>query len=415
MQTQASSHSSKPSGHAPLLAFTAVAGISQMLWLNFAPLLSSIQSRYGVDELTASLLILVFPAMYVLFSLHAGVVIDRRGYRFTVGAASTAMALAACLRIFDASFAMLLIGQVIIAIAQPYIVNGVSKLVADWYPPEHHGLATGVATIGMFAGMAIALAITPLLVAQSSLQGAMLFFAAISLLAAAAFWIWCREHEAPANHDASAVAHSGVGAALRDFALLLRNRHIALLCVLAFLALGCFNGLTTWLELILGERQVDAESAGLAGGMLILGGIFGSAIVPALSDHFRQRKPFLVAAAAASVALIYPLCTSADFTALLVYGALLGFVFLPGYALLFTMTEEHAGAEHAGRAVGLLMLMGNAGGVVMVLSMETVKNTAGGSWLSAIYLMVAIMALTTLLGLRLRDSLGHGEAALAES
>src|SRR5262249_9079327 len=41
-----------------LFAYTLVVGISQMLWLNFAPLLSLIQARYGVSELWASLLVL---------------------------------------------------------------------------------------------------------------------------------------------------------------------------------------------------------------------------------------------------------------------------------------------------------------------------------------------------------------------
>ena len=53
-----------PRKHAVLLVFTLVAGVSQMLWLNFAPLLSYLQSHYGVSELEASSLILVFPAFF---------------------------------------------------------------------------------------------------------------------------------------------------------------------------------------------------------------------------------------------------------------------------------------------------------------------------------------------------------------
>ena len=106
-----------------LIVFTIVAGITQFLWLNFAPLLALVQTRYGVSEFVASTLILVFPLLYVFLSLHAGRLIDRRGFRFTVGWGATITALGAALRVFDQSFWLLLIAQLVIAAAQPYVVT----------------------------------------------------------------------------------------------------------------------------------------------------------------------------------------------------------------------------------------------------------------------------------------------------
>ncbi|MEQ9363683.1 MAG: MFS transporter [Leptospirales bacterium] len=389
--------------------FTAVAGVSQMLWLNFAPLLSQIQSRYGVTELEASSLILVFPALYVVFSLHAGALIDRRGYPFVVGAGSVLMALCSCVRIYDSSFAALLIGQIGIAVAQPYIVNGISKLVADWFEEDSHGLATGIGTIGMFSGMAIALALTPALSAAYGLRMTMVIFAAISVAASFAFVLIARENTSPSLHSREASFKSGEST-LRMLQKLIRNPNLVLLFVLSTLALGFFNGLTTWLEPILAEQQINPEDAGLVGGMLIIGGIFGSAIIPAISDAVGRRRPFLLLSAAASVALVVPLCTSTNFNWLLIYGGLMGFFFLPGYALLFAMTEEHAGARYAGSAAGVLMLAGNAGGVIVVILMESVKGQ-GASWINAVYLMMALMIATGLLALRLGESLATGKSA----
>ncbi|HWE27982.1 MAG TPA: hypothetical protein VHB97_08280, partial [Polyangia bacterium] len=62
----------RPRRWAVLAAYTLVVGVSQLLWLNFAPLLTMVQTRYGVSELSASLLVLVFPLLYVVFSLSAG-------------------------------------------------------------------------------------------------------------------------------------------------------------------------------------------------------------------------------------------------------------------------------------------------------------------------------------------------------
>ena len=123
----------RPRRWAVLAAYVVVAGVRQMLWLNFAPLLSLLQARYGVGELTAMLLVMMFPLLYVVFSIHAGALTDRRGYRFTVGLGAWGMAAFACVRIYDATFAALLVGQIGIAVAQPYVVNGISKLVTDWF------------------------------------------------------------------------------------------------------------------------------------------------------------------------------------------------------------------------------------------------------------------------------------------
>src|SRR5262245_17866090 len=115
-----------------LVVFMGVALVSQMLWLNFAPLLTLIQTRYGVSELLASSLVLVFPLLYVLLSVPAGAMVDARGYRFTVGLGSAVMAVSAAARVFDGSFWALLAGQIGVAAAQPFVVNGISKLVTEW-------------------------------------------------------------------------------------------------------------------------------------------------------------------------------------------------------------------------------------------------------------------------------------------
>src|SRR5580704_4444011 len=91
-----------------LAIYAWVAGLSQMLWLNFAPILSYIQKQYGVSENTASLLLLVFPLTYILLSIHAGTLTDKKGYKYAIGLGTVLMAVFSCLRIFTGSFWILL-------------------------------------------------------------------------------------------------------------------------------------------------------------------------------------------------------------------------------------------------------------------------------------------------------------------
>jgi predicted MFS family arabinose efflux permease len=256
-----------------LAAYAVVAGVSQMLWLNFAPLLSLVERRYGVSELAASLLVLVFPLLYVVFSVPAGALIDTHGYRYGVGLGAVTMTLFACVRVLDAGFWPLLVGQIGIAVAQPYVVNGVSKLVADWFDEGQGALATGLATMGMFLGMAIGMAATPALVSGGGLRFAMSVFAALTAVSTIAFFAFVHAKGGPASSPEDAPTASHFGALLRD-------PQLRLLVVLSFLGLGVFNGLTTWLEPIVAARGIDSEQAGLAGGAILLGGIVGAVVIP---------------------------------------------------------------------------------------------------------------------------------------
>ncbi len=95
-----------------LTVFALAAGTTQMLWLNFAPLLTLVQQRYHVSEFMAGNLVLVFPLVYVFLSVPAGALIDARGYRYAVGGGAVATAAFAGLRIFDSSFAVLMVAAI---------------------------------------------------------------------------------------------------------------------------------------------------------------------------------------------------------------------------------------------------------------------------------------------------------------
>lgn len=370
-----------------LAAFVAVAGVSQMLWLNFAPILTQIQARYGVNESTAIWLISIFPLLYCLLSVHAGALIDRRGYRFAIGVGAWIMAAFACVRIFDGHFASLLVGQVGIAVAQPYVVNGITKLVTDWFTEEQGAIATGLGTMGMFLGMALGMGLTPVLVEAAGLRVTMIVFAAIALAAAIVFTMGVRANEAR--------RHAAAEAAPARFRELLGDRRLVVLCTLGFLGLGVFNGLTGLLESILAPHGISSARAGTIGAVLIGGGITGAVVIPLASDLTRRRKPFLLLCAAGALATIYPLGSSDSYGLLCVLAGLHGFFFMPALALLLEMSSQIVGARSAGAATALVMLTGNAGGVVVLLTMDAIKR--GSDYHLSVLLMVGLLAATLLL------------------
>ncbi|MBI3555308.1 MAG: MFS transporter, partial [Deltaproteobacteria bacterium] len=245
-----------------LAMFSLAAGLSQFLWLNFAPLISFIEKQYAVSEDTAGLLLLVFPLIYVLLSVPSGMLIDRRGYRFGIGLGLTLMTSFACLRIYTASFWVLLTAQIGIAIGQPFVVNGISKLVLDWFEPNEEAIATGIGTMGLLGGMAAGLAVSSPLVEAYGLRTTMMIFAGASALIALGFFVLVHPNATRAGKTGDSAATAGLREHLRSF---LADRDLILIFILAFLGLGFFNGLTTWLEPILAPHGIDSVKAGMVG------------------------------------------------------------------------------------------------------------------------------------------------------
>jgi len=365
-----------------------------MLWLNFAPILTVVQEKYGVSEIMANSLLLVFPIAYVILGVPAGLLIDKKGYRLVISLAAIFMSISAGLRIFDSSFWMVFAGQVGIAVSQPFIVNGISKLVADWYEKQHRALANGLGTVGLIIGMAFSMAITPALIQGTEIHNAMIIFAIITAATSLFFILVARETGASMGM-ATAGSWSEIGT-------LLKQRNLVLIFIVSFLALGFFNSFTNWIDLILAQQGFNTDQVGLIGGLMILSGIFGSAIIPSLSDVAQRRKPFLIGCGIMATILVYPLARGNNETIAIILACLFGALVLPAFALLLTMSEEDAGPEKAGAATGFLMLAGNAGTVIITVLMDKVRVEK--DWLNSIYVLLVVIVLATIFAFTVRET-----------
>jgi predicted MFS family arabinose efflux permease len=366
--------------------FLLVAGLSQAVWLNFAPLVTTVEARWGVSESEAGLLLLVFPLLYVLLSIPAGLLTDRKGYRYALRLASAGMAAFSLLRIVDGGFWLMLTAQTGLAIFQPFAVNAISKLVLDWFDLEQGALATGLGTMGMFIGMALGMAATPPMVEAWGIPMTMAAWAAAAVGICGACFALVKENPAAAGPPPAEI---GVVDGLRP---LLANRALVLLFGVALLGLGYFNGLTAWIEPLLAPNGLDSVKAGIVGGVLILGGIVGAVAIPALSDRFKRRKPFVLGSVVAAFLTLWPMVESRDYTTVLVASALQGFFFLPAFALLLEICSELAGEALAGSATGVLMLAGNGGGVLVIVAMVSLQEGLG-SWQPSVWLLLGLLAL----------------------
>jgi predicted MFS family arabinose efflux permease len=341
----------------PVAAYAMLAAATQLLWLTFAPLTTASAHYYHVSESAIGWLAEVFPLSYVVLALPAGALLDRAFYRWlAVGAVLTAVGGLA--RLVAPDFAWALLGQLLVAIGQPLVLNAVTKVASEHLPPRlrPHGIAVGSA--GIFGGMLLALTLGT--VFGGSHIRALLEVEAVLGVGAAAVLVLQLRHRATDEMDPPAAV--GIGALRAVWA----DRNVRVLSGLLFLGFGAFVALATWLQSLLHHYRISSTTAGAMLVAMVLAGALGAALLPPVVVRRNAERGVVASAVAVtvggSVLLAFEHVAAVDAIVLVAIGALL-LTLLP---VLLELSERRAGAS-AGTVTALLWLAGNGGGIVVAL------------------------------------------------
>jgi len=380
-----------------LFTYMLVAVVSQILWLNFAPITTIMTTIFNVTESDVGLLSMVWPLLFIPVSIPAGILIDGKGFKFGVSIGALIMAIFSVLRIFSGeNFSMLLIFQSCAALGQPFVFNAISKLVTLWFPFEERALATGIGIMGQYIGMIIAMMLTPFLVQPRDhvqpgdiglLTNMLMIYAAISIISAILFIVLAREKPESAQPEAT-TEEVKASISFKDIKGFFGKKDFIILEALFFIGVGLFTALLTWLETILNARGLTPTDAGLIGGIIIVGGIVGSMVIPGISDKVARRKPFIIADLAVAAAMLFLFAEISDFLILTVVGAILGFFLMSALPIGLEMSAEIVGSALAGSASSFLWLFSQAGSVIFILFMDAIKSITGSFYLSVISIFI---------------------------
>jgi predicted MFS family arabinose efflux permease len=342
-------------------AYALLAGATQLLWLTFAPLTTASAHHYHVSETAIGWLAEIFPLFYVVLALPAGRLLDRSFHRW-LGVGAVLTALGGLVRLLGAHFGWALLGQLLVATGQPFVLNAVTKVAGEHLPARlrPHGIAIGSAAV--FAGMLLALVLGTAL-GGAHIAALLDLQAAFGVLAAAAmlYELHRRRPSAAADEDDAAVAVHLV--ALRE---VWAQRNVRVLAGLLFLGFGVFIALTTWLQALLHNYRVSSNTAGtLLVGMVLAGAVGAGALPPLVVRRHAERRTVATAvavAAAGALALAFEHAVAVDAIVLAAIGLLL-LTLLP---VILELSERQAGAS-AGTVTALMWLAGNAGGLVVTV------------------------------------------------
>lgn len=384
-----------------LIAYMIIGALTQLYWLNFAAIETYIEERLSIAASAAMWLTLVFPLIQVLLTMPAGMVIDRKGFKYgiSIGAILTgAFAMARLLN--PESFTVLLISQIGIAAGQPFVLNGVTKLALTWFPEKEEATAVGLGSLALFIGMMISLGVTPSLVHNLGYHTMLWIYGIIGVIGALLFLALARPRpETPPRQIELREAATGWG----GIRIILKNRNFVYLGFIALIGIGVFNGLATWLEKILNEmHRIPMTDAGTISGIMVFAGMLGCVVIPLISDKIRRRKPFLILASAVGMIGTVMIMLASGYWLNLTAGILLGFLFVSALPIMLISSAEITGAAYAGVSVGYLQLLGNAAAVVIIAVMESLRG-ATGQFTSSLALLAALLVISLVMAIIIKE------------
>ncbi len=386
-----------------LILFMFQVILTQFLWLNFAPIQPTMEKLLNITDFQFVLLLSVFNIFNLLLSLPVGAVLDSKGFKFTVGLGSIIMAVAVLLRLKSDSYAWILAGQIGIAIAQPFIVNSGAKLASVWFNKNEEALANGFASMAMFLGMIAALVITPIIIQHMDLFHIIVIYDGVTVAGSILFLLFAKDNPSISTTVKKEEQAYHPVQAYKD---LLRIKDMIVLACIMFIGVGFFNGITNWLDKLLGPQGFSEEQSGIIVGILVAGGIVGAVVIPILSDLIKRRKPFLIVGTIAAGIFMYPLMQTRNYTTAIILAAILGFLVISILPILFQMTLEVVGEKLTGSATGMLWVFGATGAIVTIYAMEFIGEKTA-DFRNGMWLLMAMFVIAFLLSLGLKETYGR--------
>jgi predicted MFS family arabinose efflux permease len=370
-----------------IVAYGLVCASTQVLWLTYAAITTETARRYGVSVAAVGWLAEIFPLLYVMLAIPAGVLLDR-WFRPVLAGGGALVALGGVVRLGGNTFAWAMAGQVAVAVAQPVVLSAVSKLAGEYLPSHQRAMGISVGSAAGFVGMVLALILGPTVGGHGQLERLLEIEAALAVVPAAMLALALRRPGAESEEHAAIAGN----AARRLWAL----PSMRTLCGLVFVGFGVFVALATWLQTLLAPDGVSETAAGALLVGMIVAGVIGCAVLAPLVVGRGAERSFMRSAVLVSCVGCVALGVTPWLGVRAAVIVVMGLFLLPALPVILTATERLAGRA-AGTAGAIVWMAGNLGGLVVALIVQVLVHHPLGAFLA--------MAAVSLLGLPLAGRL----------
>ncbi len=362
-----------------LLAYAALSAANQMLWLTYAPITTGAAHHYGVSTASIGWLAEIFPLLYVVLAVPTGRLLDRGLVRWLrVGALLTG--LGAVVRLLGDDFWVALGGQILVAVAQPFVLNAVIAVSVAYLAERDRARGIAVSSAAVFAGLVLALLLGSAFGA-GHLRALLIVQAVVAVGAAALLWVALRT-------PPRALVHTAPTALRAVWA----DRSIRLLLGMICAGFGVFVALTTWLQALLDPAGVSDSAAGTMLLVMVLAGVAGAAVFPPLLARRGWQLGFVTVSVVVGAVGLLVLALAPGVATGMVVSFVLGALLLTDLPVVLELAERRAG-EAAGTAGALVWLAGNAAGLVAALVVQALLDHPGAAFAALAVLLVAALPL----------------------
>jgi MFS family permease len=345
--------------------------IIEIQWLTFASVSSAAQAFYQTTALRIDFLSMIYMIVYIIMSIPASYIIDTKGLKWglTIGAILTGIF--GVLKAWGGENLLIVtIAQTGLAVAQPFILNSVTKVGAKWFPVNERATVAGLGSLAQYIGIIVALALTPLLISETQLIkynfGEMLWiYGIISLAGSVLLLVFMREE--PPTPPTSKEFTERVSP-VQGISSILKNRDMQWLLLLFFIGLGIFNAVSTCIDQIC--QNLTMEQTGMVGGLMLVGGVLGALILPALSDKKRKRKPFIVICILFMLPGLIGLTIFEEFIPMLISAFIFGFFIMSAGPIGFQYGAEKSYPAPESTSQGIILFVGQVSGIIFVFGLN---------------------------------------------
>lgn len=363
-------------------------------WSLLPPLMPNISGELGISHAVGGLVWGAAPLGIALASPFGGAAVDRFGARKVAGLAMLVGALACAARATANGPLALAVLMFLFGLHIGFVAPAIPKALAGHVPLAKLGRANGLALLAYTVGTAVTMltARTVLAPAFGGWRGAMVA-AGVAMAAAGALWlVLLRDRVALSRH-----------ASICDVLELTKNPGLRRVAAMHFLLFGGYLALLGLLFRALVESGVAPARAGLAVACWLLVAAAGNFLGPWLSDRVGLRRPFIIGGSILAGTALGLLALQPSGSSLYLLGlmALGGGSFVP-LLLALPLELPYVGAPRVGAALGLLMLVGQAGGFLLPVLVGVAAQHGGFSL--ALVVLSATHLLILILGLRLAET-----------
>ncbi|XP_053659854.1 feline leukemia virus subgroup C receptor-related protein 2-like [Anopheles marshallii] len=369
--------------------------ISYVQWIQYSIVANIMAKYYNISPAWIDWTSMIFMVIYILAVFPVSYIMDVKNMRQSAVIGAVGTALGAWIKVFSADpsqFKIVIIGQIVSAIAQVFLLSIPSRLSATWFSPQE---ASSVCAFGVFGGqlgIAIGFFLTPMIIVNHDDFGAIGVDLQVFLMGVAGVstMIACMviavfKSEPPFAPSHVQALQRTMKPRRKDYwpsvGRLLKDDNYLILVIAYGINVGLFNAFSTLLnQIVLNYFPDSASDAGRIGLALIVLGLIGSMVFGYLLDtsHKYKATAVWVCRLSAVTLVIFALALESRSKKLLaVASVFLGF-FMTGFQPIgYEFAAELTFPEPDGPVMGILNISTQIFGIVITLMISGIQNILG--------------------------------------